>query len=143
MTQPRNTPPRDLTDMILIGAGILSACAGVLYLAGGVTSLLTRRRWVTSAWIDALRVPLHPGNPAAAFGLHSAQLNPATYWIVLTLLICVPLAVASLAARWWHARRATAVHRARALAGRPGLATQADVEAAVGRRQIVRRGRSA
>ncbi|TDO51536.1 type IV secretory pathway TraG/TraD family ATPase VirD4 [Kribbella sp. VKM Ac-2527] len=129
--------------MIFIAGGVLFACAGVLYLAGGLASQLTRGQWVASPWIDALRVPLHPGDPAVAFGLNAAQLSPAAYWIVLVLLIAAPAAVAYLALRLWHAKRATAANRARALAGRPGLATKADVEAAVGRRHVVRRGRSA
>jgi len=136
-------PPRDQTDMLLIAGGVLLACAGVLHLAGGLSSLLTSGQWVSTPWIDAIRVPLHPGDPAAAFGLTSTQLNPATYWIVLTLLVAVPAAIAYLAARLWHTRGATSTNRARALAGRPGLATKADVEAAVGRRHVVRRGRSA
>ncbi|WP_433023229.1 type IV secretory system conjugative DNA transfer family protein [Kribbella sp. CA-294648] len=40
-------------------------------------------------------------------------------------------------------RRAGTTSRSRAIARRPGLATKADVEAAVGRHQVIRRGRSA
>ncbi|GAB2647018.1 type IV secretory system conjugative DNA transfer family protein [Kribbella swartbergensis] len=143
MSQSRNLPPRDLTDMTLLAGGVLLASAGVLYLAGGISSYLSRGEWVRCAWTDALKVAVHPDNPAAAFGLNATQLSPTTYWSALTLLICLPLAVSYLAVRLWHRRKATSRTRARALASRPGLATKADVEAAVGRRQVIRRGRSA
>ncbi|TCC52129.1 type VI secretion protein [Kribbella pittospori] len=136
-------PPRDLTDTIFVAGGVLLACAGLLYLAGGLASLLTTGRWVRAQWIEALQVPLHPGDPGAAFGLTPGQLAPTMYWLVLTGLICLPLAAALAALRWWHGRRATSTSRARALAARPGLASKGDVEAAVGRRQVARRGRSA
>ncbi|MEV0283495.1 TraM recognition domain-containing protein [Kribbella sp. NPDC050820] len=136
-------PPRDTTDLLLIAGGVLLACGGVLYLAGGLASLLTTGHWVTSHWIDALRVVVHPGDPAAAFGLTPAELAPAAYWSVLTLLVGTPLAGAYLVGRFWLGRRAGSANRAKALATRAGLASRADVEAAVGRRQVVRRGRSA
>lgn len=134
-------PPRDLADMIAIAGTVLFACTGVLYMAGGLASLLTTGHWVTSPWIEAVRVPLHPDNPAAVFG--PARFGPATYWAILAGLLAAPLAPALLFARWWNGRRATARNRGRALAARPGLASKGDVEAAVGRRQVVRRGRSA
>ncbi|WBQ08708.1 TraM recognition domain-containing protein [Kribbella sp. CA-293567] len=115
----------------------------MLYLAGGLGCLVTTGRWVDSAWIDALGVPLHPGNPAAAFGLERDELPPTTYWVVLSLLIGGPLACGIGVGRLIVRRRAGASSRGTALAARPGLATKADVEAAVGRRQVVRRGRSA
>jgi type IV secretory pathway TraG/TraD family ATPase VirD4 len=134
-------PPRDLTDMIFIAGGVLFASAGVFYLAGGLASLMTTGNWVTGPWIDALQIPLHPGNPAAAFG--PAHFGPAMYWSILVVLLGLPVTAAVLAARWWNGRRATSRNRRRTLAARPGLATKGDVEAAVGRRQVVRRGHTA
>ncbi|MEV0804608.1 TraM recognition domain-containing protein [Kribbella sp. NPDC050281] len=135
--------PRDLTDTIFIAGGVLLACAGVLHLAGGLASMVTTQHWVTSPWIDALRVPMHPADPAVAFGLTSAQISPVTYWLVVAILLVVPIAGGYLVMKLWHGRRATSTNRAKALAARPGLASAGDVEAAVGRRQVVRRGRTA
>src|SRR5207253_11056826 len=42
----------------------------------------------------------------------------------------------------WQGRRSSPARRRRALATRPGLATPPEVEAAVGRSQVVRRGRT-
>jgi type IV secretory pathway TraG/TraD family ATPase VirD4 len=134
-------PPRDHTDMIALAGAVLFACAGILYIAGGFASLLTTGHWVASPLIDAVRVPLHPGSPAVAFG--SARFGPATYWSILVGLLAAPIAPVVLFARWWTRRRATTRNRGRAIAARPGLASKGDIEAAVGRRQVVRRGRSA
>ncbi|WP_405056845.1 TraM recognition domain-containing protein [Kribbella sp. NBC_01505] len=133
----------DLTDTIFIAGSILFAFAGVLYLAGGVASMLTTGEWVTSPWIDALRAPLHPDDPAAAFGLTSSELPPTVYWAIFAVLLAVPLGLSYIVMYLWQNRKATAAHRGRALAGRPGLATRGEIEAAVGRSQAVRRGRTA
>ncbi|WP_432877448.1 type IV secretory system conjugative DNA transfer family protein [Kribbella sp. CA-245084] len=136
-------PPRDSTEILAIGAGVLFCSTGLLYLAGGLAYLVTNGHWVKSPWIDALRVVLHPGNPAVAFGLTNAELGPAPYWIALAVVVAVPTVVGLLGAWLWQGRRSTQASRRRALAGRAGLATAADVEHAVGRRQVVRRGRAA
>ncbi|MFK4088799.1 type IV secretory system conjugative DNA transfer family protein [Kribbella sp. NPDC020789] len=133
----------DLTDTIFIAGGVLFAFAGVLYLAGGITSLLTTGEWVTSPWTDALRAPLHPGNPAAAFGKTPSDLDPTTYWAIFTVLLAIPLGLAYTAMHVWQNRKASLAHRTRVLGARPGLATRGEVEAAVGRRQVIRRGRTA
>ena len=135
-------PPRDFNELLIVGAGILFLCAGILYFTGGMVCLLTTGRWVDSPWIDALWVVLHPGDPATAFGLTAAQIGPASYWSALAVVIALPLGVGLLVARLWQGRSSQASRR-RALAARPGLATRAEVEIAVGRRQVVRRGRSA
>jgi type IV secretory pathway TraG/TraD family ATPase VirD4 len=133
--------PRDLPDLIMLGGGVLLACAGVLYLAGGLSNLLSTREWVRSSWPDALRVVFEPGDPALAFGLASGAFHPVLYWFMLLLLLSVPLAGAVVGHQLWSRRGG--VRRARALASRPGLAKAAEVEAAVGRRQVLRRGQSA
>ncbi len=130
----------DLTDTIFIAGSVLFAFAGVLYVAGGITSLLSTGEWVTSPWTDALRAPLHPGNPAAAFGKAPSELAPATYWAVFAVLLVVPLALAYTALNVWQSRKAAVVSRTRVLAARPGLASRGEVDAAVGRRQVIRRG---
>jgi type IV secretory pathway TraG/TraD family ATPase VirD4 len=135
-------PPRDLNENLILGAGILFLCAGILYLAGGLACLLTTGHWVNSPWIDALWVVLHPGNPASVFGLTAAQISPVSYWTALAFVVALPIGVGLVAARLWQGRSAQASRR-RALAARPGLATATEVEIAVGRRQVVRRGRSA
>jgi type IV secretion system protein VirD4 len=136
-------PPHDLTDIIFIGGGALLACGGVFYLAGGLTNLLTRREWVGSSWIDALKVVTNPGQPADAFDLDPGAFDPIAYWIFLTLLITVPLGGLIAALRLWQGRRSGVAAQAKSLASRPGLASRADIEAVVGRRKVVRRGRSA
>ncbi|MGW6278441.1 type IV secretory system conjugative DNA transfer family protein [Kribbella sp. NPDC055071] len=129
-----------MSDLLIIGAAVLFSAAGVLYAAGGVASVLTTGHWVRSPWIDALNVALHPADPADAF---QASFGAATYWVVLGVLACLPFIATFCFLRLWRRRRATTSSRTRALASRPGLATAADVDAAVGRRQVVRRGRSA
>ncbi|TDX04038.1 type IV secretory system conjugative DNA transfer family protein [Kribbella sp. VKM Ac-2566] len=135
-------PPRDFNETLIAGAGVLLSCAGVFYVAGGLACLLTTGHWVTSPWIDALWVVLHPGNPAAAFGLTTAQIGPVSYWSALAIVVALPVGASFLAARLWQGQSVRGSRR-RALTRRPGLASAAEVEAAVGRRQVVRRGRSA
>lgn len=135
-------PPRDFYETLIAGAGVLLSCAGVFYVAGGLACLLTTGHWVTSPWIDALWVVLHPGSPAEAFGLTAAQIGPVSYWGTLAAVVSLPIGASLLVARQWQGR-STQARRRRALARRPGLATAAEVESAVGRRQVVRRGRSA
>ncbi|GAB3930398.1 hypothetical protein GCM10029976_032150 [Kribbella albertanoniae] len=133
----------DLTDTIFIAGGVTFAFAGVLYLAGGLASLGTTGHWVSSPWIDALRVPVHAGDPASAFGMSAAQFGPLTYWSIFAVLLATPLALAYAGTRMWQNRKATTTNRARVVAARPGLASRSDIEAAVGRAQVIRRGRSA
>lgn len=135
-------PPRDFNETLIVGAGVLLSCAGVFYVAGGLACLLTTGHWVTSPWIDALWVVLHPGNPAKAFGLTAAQIGPVSYWATLAAVVSLPVGASLLVSRQWQGR-STQARRRRALARRPGLAGAPEVESAVGRRQVVRRGRSA
>jgi type IV secretion system protein VirD4 len=143
MRHPRNSVPLETSDMVIAGAAVLLGCAGMLHLAGGVGCLLTTGKWVDAAWIDSLGVLLHPGDPASAFGLRPIELPPATYWVVLSLLITLPLVCGTIVGQLILRRRAGASSRGRALARRQGLAAKADIEATVGRQQVVRRGRSA
>lgn len=136
-------PPRDLTDIVVVAGVMLFASAGVFYTAGGLASLLSTGHWVTSPWIDALRVVSHPSNPALAFGVTAADFGPMRYWTILGVLVSATFAGALVFAWLWNGRRSVLSNRTRALASRPGLASKADIEAAVGRRQVVRRGRSA
>lgn len=143
MRRPRSSPPIDTSDMVIAVAAVVVACTGMLHLAGGLGCLLTTGRWVETAWTDAFGVLLHPGNPAVAFGLKRDELQPTTYWAVLGVLIGGPSACGALIGQLIVRRRAGAASRGRALATRPGLASKADIEASVGRRQVVRRGRTA
>jgi type IV secretory pathway TraG/TraD family ATPase VirD4 len=135
--------PRDLTDMIMIAGGVLLACAGILYVAGGLSSLLMTHEWVRTSWPDALKVVLDPGDPARTFGLAPGAFHPVVYWSVLAVLLAVPIIGVGLARHLWTTRGAGAARRIKSIARRPGLAAAAEVEAAVGRNQILRRGRSA
>src|SRR5690242_15052036 len=107
-------PPRDLTEVLFIGAGVLFCCTGVFYMAGGLTCLVTIGRWPRSPWIDALKVVFHPGDPAVAFGLTTAQFGPAAYWTALAVVVAAPVAVGLLGARLWQGRRTTAASQRRA-----------------------------
>ncbi|GAA0597732.1 type IV secretory system conjugative DNA transfer family protein [Kribbella sandramycini] len=133
----------DLTDTLLIAGAVLFAFTGVLYAAGGIASLLTTGEWVTTPWIDALRAPLNPGNPGAAFGMTPAQLPPTVYWVTVAVVLGVPLGAVYAGLQVWQHRKAGTASRARVVAARPGLATRGEIEVAVGRRQVIRRGRSA
>ncbi|MEU4193605.1 TraM recognition domain-containing protein [Kribbella sp. NPDC026611] len=135
--------PRDLSDVIMVGGVLLLSSAGILYLAGGLTSLLTTHEWIHSTWTDALKVVLEPGDPSRAFGMPSHAFRPAVFWFVLAVLLMTPIAGGVVVHYLWTKRHAGARRRARSLAKRPGLATAADVEASVGRRQVLRRGQSA
>ena len=121
-------PPRDPTEILALATVILFSCSGILYMAGGLASLVTTRHWPKSAWIDASRVVFHPGDPAVAFGMTGTQFGPVTYWTALTFVVAVPIAAALLAARLWQGRRSSLASRRRALATRPGLATPAEVD---------------
>lgn len=129
--------------MVMIGGGVLLSCAGILYVAGGLSSLLAVHEWVRTPWPEALKVVLDPGNPAGAFGLAPNAFHPAVYWCVLVLLVTIPVVGAFFGHQLWTRRSASAVRRIRSIANRPGLATAAEVEAAVGRSQVLRRGHSA
>ncbi|MEU4295331.1 TraM recognition domain-containing protein [Kribbella sp. NPDC026596] len=135
--------PRDLSDLIMVGGALLLSSAGILYLAGGLSSFLTTHEWVHSSWPDALKVVLEPGDPAQVFGLPSRAFHPAVFWFALAVLLMIPIA-AGVGVHYLLARRhASAARRAKSVAKRPGLATAADVDASVGRNQVLRRGQSA
>ncbi|MEU0095612.1 TraM recognition domain-containing protein [Kribbella sp. NPDC006257] len=136
-------PGPDFSDTILIAGASLLGIAGLFYVAGGLTSWLTTGEWVSSPWIDALQVPMHPGNPASAFGVASARIGVAAYWVVFAIVLGMPLGATYVVLRIWQSRKSTVASRARALGKRPGLASVGDIQSAVGRHQVVRRGRSA
>ncbi|NUR97925.1 MAG: type IV secretory system conjugative DNA transfer family protein [Kribbellaceae bacterium] len=135
--------PRDLSDMVIVGGALLLSSAGILYLAGALSSLITTHAWIHTPWIAALKVVVEPGDPARAFGLPSRAFHPALYWVVLAVLLMIPVAGGVGVHYLWTRRRASGARRARALAKRPGLATAADIDASAGRSQVLRRGRSA
>jgi type IV secretory pathway TraG/TraD family ATPase VirD4 len=135
--------PRDLSDLLVAGGALLLSSSGILYLAGGLSSLLIMHEWIHTPWTGALRVVLDPGDPARVFGLPSRTFPPALYWAVLTVLLMIPITGGVGVHYLWTKRQAGGARRVRSLARRPGLATGADVEASVGRGQVLRRGRSA
>ncbi|WP_432887773.1 type IV secretory system conjugative DNA transfer family protein [Kribbella sp. CA-245084] len=129
--------------MAIVGGALLLSSAGILYLAGGLSSLLTTHEWIQTPWVGALKVVLDPGDPARVFGLPSRAFHPAVYWVVLTVLLMIPITGGVGVHYLWTKRQAGGARRTRSLAKRPGLATAADVEASVGRGQVLGRGRSA
>ena len=135
------TRAADLSDVVLVMAAVLLACSGILYIAGGLSTWLVGDRWIHTSWPSAIGVLLEPSHPGKAFD--SDQPGPVLYWTVVGLLMILPSATAVGCRYYWLRWRATVRSRARRLAARPGLASSADVETAVGRRQVVRRGRSA
>ncbi|MBP2354940.1 type IV secretory pathway TraG/TraD family ATPase VirD4 [Kribbella aluminosa] len=129
--------------MVIVGGVLLLCSAGILYLAGGLSSLLTTHEWIRTPWIGAMKVVAEPNDPARAFGLPAHAFPAGLYWIVLAVLLMIPIGGGAVVHYAWARRQAGGARRAKSVAKRPGLATAADVEAAVGRRQVLRRGRSA
>ncbi|TDO30212.1 type IV secretory pathway TraG/TraD family ATPase VirD4 [Kribbella sp. VKM Ac-2527] len=132
-----------LADFALVGAGLLLAATLVLYTAGGISSALVAGEWVRTDWTAAIKVLIDPAHPATAFNLDPRRLPAVLYWVVVASLAAVPLAGIEVARRWAQHHQARTTSRMRSLAARRGLATRAEVELAVGRRQVLRRGRAA
>jgi type IV secretory pathway TraG/TraD family ATPase VirD4 len=134
---------RDRTDVLLIAAGLVGASAAALYLVAGITCWISAGGWVDGTWTDGLGVLVHPTRPAAAFEGDSCVPGPLAFWCAASLLYVLVVGLMIAAQRWLHAWRAEPRHRARRLAGTKGLASAAEIEQAVGRRNVVRRGRAA
>lgn len=132
------TSPADLgiIGLVAVGAGAL-----MLRTVGGLCALITTGHWVATPVPSGLAVLVDPANPASAFGLDS--FGPVLYWAIVAVVAGVPIAAGAAFTSLHQRRRASTRGRTSRLAARPGLATRADVEHAVGRRQILRRGRSA
>ncbi|WP_432945714.1 type IV secretory system conjugative DNA transfer family protein [Kribbella sp. CA-253562] len=110
---------------------------------GGLCTLITTGEWIDAPWFSGLDVLLNPTHPARAFDLTPEPFGPVLYWAIVGLAAAAPIAAGAAGARLRQHRRASTTGRTSKLMARPGLATRADVEHAVGRRQVVRRGRSA
>jgi type IV secretion system protein VirD4 len=129
------------TDLAIIGLVAVGAGALMLRTVGGICALITTGQWVDTPLSSGLAVLVDPSHPARAFGLDS--FGPVLYWAIVAVLAGVPIAIGMAVTRIRKHRRASTRGRASHLAARPGLATRADVEHAVGRRQVLHRGRSA
>ncbi|TCN28604.1 TraM-binding TraD/TraG-like protein [Kribbella orskensis] len=136
------TPKPDPTNFFLAAGGALITAALLLHVAGGVTSWLQTGEWIDTPWTGALEVLLEPTRPGQAFGLGEVM-TPVLYWVVFGSLVSLPIGALGAAARLRQRRAASTASRTRQLTARPGLATREDVQLAAGRRQVVRRGKSA
>jgi type IV secretion system protein VirD4 len=141
MLPTTNRSHPDMTNLLLTGLGVLAGFALVLHTAGGLTCWLTTGGWIQAPWSAGFKVLTDPSRPGVAFD--RPALNPVLYWLVLATLLALPACGALAVHRVWLRRMASIASRTKALAKRPGLATRADTQLAVGRRQILRRGRSA
>nr|WP_184807054.1 TraM recognition domain-containing protein [Kribbella italica] len=115
----------------------------MLRTVGGLCILITTGRWTDAPSTAGVAVLVDPAHPARAFGLASESFGPLLFWTLAALIAAVPAALGVAGSHIYQRRRASTQGRARNLVARPGLATRADVEHAVGRRQVIRRGRSA
>ncbi|MGC4939976.1 type IV secretory system conjugative DNA transfer family protein [Kribbella sp. DT2] len=131
------------TDLAIIALIAVAASALMLRTAGGLSSLITTGEWISTPLPSSLRVLVDPAHPAQAFDRQGEHFGPMLYWTLVALFIAIPVAVGAAASRLWQHRRASTRGRTGHLTSRPGLATRADIEHAVGRRQVLRRGRSA
>ncbi|GAA1559183.1 type IV secretory system conjugative DNA transfer family protein [Kribbella lupini] len=129
------------TDLAIIGLVTLGAAALMLRTVGGLCALITSGQWIDTSPSSGLAVLINPGDPAMAFGLDS--FGPVLYWAIVALVAGIPIALGAAVTRIGQRRRASTQGRASHLGARPGLATRADVDHAVSRRQVLRRGRSA
>ncbi|GAB2615148.1 type IV secretory system conjugative DNA transfer family protein [Kribbella endophytica] len=129
------------TDLAIIGLVAVGAGALMLRTVGGLCALITTGQWIDAPVSSGLAVLVEPAHPATAFGLDS--FGPVLYWSLVAVVAAMPVAIGAAVSRVRQRRRASTRGRTSHLASRPGLATRADVEHAVGRSQILRRGRSA
>jgi type IV secretion system protein VirD4 len=129
------------TDLAIIGLVAVGAGALMLRTVGGLCALITTGQWIDTPVSSGLAVLVNPAHPAGAFGLDS--FGPVLYWAIVAVVAGIPIAIGAAVTRIRQHRRASTRGRTSHLASRPGLATRADVEHAVGRSQILRRGRSA
>ncbi len=129
------------TDLGIIALVALGAGALMLRTIGGLCALITTGQWADAPLSSSLAVLIDPAHPAAAFGLDS--FGPVLYWAIVMVVAGVPIVIGAAVTRIRQRRRASTRGRTSHLTSRPGLATRADVEHAVGRRQVLRRGRSA
>lgn len=136
-------PGVDRFDLAVVAVGLVALAGGWLYLVAGISCWLTNGRWVGGSWSDALGVLWSPGRPAAAFPAGSGVPGPWIFWPTGVVVLATPLGVLVAARRWWQARRHSPASRSRRMAVQRGLANPAEVEHAVGRRSVVRRGRAA
>lgn len=134
---------RDNTDFVVAGVGLLVVVAALLYIVAGISCWMASGHWVPGRWTDSVGVVLRPGEPAAAFQHRSGVPGAVAFWstavVVHTSLIAATVYV--------HRRilrlRARPRQVARRLAATRGLSRAAEIEQAVGRRSVVRRGQSA
>lgn len=131
------------SDLVIAAVILVVACSTFLYLAAGVGAFLAEGRWVRGTLSESLMVLAHWRYPAAAFGPGSGVPGPVRFWSVCIVLLFLPAVGWLIGHRFVQHRAASASRRARRIARRPGLATAAEVENAVGRRQVIQRGRAA
>ena len=139
-TRPADGPGLDLTNWALLAGGATLAAGGVLWLGAAAACLLTGRPVPDGGALDALRALSEPGNPATVWPEPDQLPGPVPYWaattLVITLIMAAAFALRSLVARSRDRRTTDPT----ALRNLPGMARPGEVDAAAGRRALVRRG---
>jgi type IV secretory pathway TraG/TraD family ATPase VirD4 len=127
----------DLTDLALIGLGVLLGLSTVLRVAGSLAAWITRASSPTGGALTGLGALSDPADPGAALG--TPDLHPVAYWATTALLLgalgtAVWLVVRAVAGM--NHRQASAPHHT------PGTATARDVAHAASARTLLKRSRT-
>ena len=138
--QPPLGTSLDLTTLALLAGGATLAAGCFLWLGAAAACLITGRPVPEGGALDALRALAAPRDPASAWPDPDQIPGPTPYWgataLAAIVLLAAVLGLWSGVARS-RDRRATDPARLRNL---PGMARRGEVEAAAGRRALVRRG---
>jgi type IV secretion system protein VirD4 len=127
----------ELTDLGLIGLGVLLGLAAVLRAAGNAAAWVTGAGLPTGVALTGLGVLVRPADPGAVLG--SEGLHPVAYWTAVSLLLGVTSVVA-----WLVASAVAGMNHRQVRSPRhtPGTATRRDVAHAASERVLLKRSRT-
>ena len=135
---PRGAGP-DATTIMLAAATVVFAAACLLWLGAAAACLVTGHPVPVGDPLHALRALARVDDPASAWPVPSHIPGPVPYWSITVVVFALLIGV--VAAGWsavnrWRDRRPTDPRAIRSL---PGLARPGEVDAAAGRRALLRR----